>query len=122
MHCKFSIQEGLEEGEGFWPTPVTAWNRLQYKFGLRLEYLSSIPIADLRLHLQKSGMGAVDDDKSLIKPEKVTPKIDTSSWPLLLKNYSALNVRTAHYTPIPAGATPLKRSLHDYVRCAHPSQ
>merc|ERR1712010_106461 len=51
-----------------------------------------------------------------IEPEKVTPTLDTSKWPLLLKNYDQLNVRTGHYTPINAGCSPLKRSLHDYVR------
>ncbi|KAL6763199.1 centromere/microtubule binding protein [Haematococcus lacustris] len=51
----------------------------------------------------------------LIKPESVTPKLDTSKWPLLLKNYDKLNVRTGHYTPIPAGFTPLKRPLKEYI-------
>eukprot|EP00197_Chlamydomonas_leiostraca_P010592 CAMPEP_0202867364 /NCGR_PEP_ID=MMETSP1391-20130828/9271_1 /ASSEMBLY_ACC=CAM_ASM_000867 /TAXON_ID=1034604 /ORGANISM="Chlamydomonas leiostraca, Strain SAG 11-49" /LENGTH=503 /DNA_ID=CAMNT_0049547405 /DNA_START=128 /DNA_END=1639 /DNA_ORIENTATION=+ len=51
----------------------------------------------------------------LIKPEKSTPKLDTSKWPLLLKNYDKLNVRTGHYTPIPAGNTPLKRPLKEYM-------
>uniref|UniRef100_A0A7S3QY34 PUA domain-containing protein n=1 Tax=Dunaliella tertiolecta TaxID=3047 RepID=A0A7S3QY34_DUNTE len=50
----------------------------------------------------------------LIKPE-ATPKLDTSKWPLLLKNYDKLNVRTGHYTPIPAGYTPLKRPLKEYM-------
>eukprot|EP01116_Phalansterium_solitarium_P010046 TRINITY_DN2443_c0_g1_i1.p1 TRINITY_DN2443_c0_g1~~TRINITY_DN2443_c0_g1_i1.p1 ORF type:complete len:487 (-),score=198.92 TRINITY_DN2443_c0_g1_i1:388-1848(-) len=52
----------------------------------------------------------------LIKPEKVTPKLDCSKWPLLLKNYDTLNVRTGHYTPIPSGHSPLKRPIEDYVR------
>ncbi|KDO35425.1 H/ACA ribonucleoprotein complex subunit 4 [Saprolegnia parasitica CBS 223.65] len=52
----------------------------------------------------------------LIAPETSTPKLDTSKWPLLLKNYSDLNVRTGHYTPIPSGSTPLKRNIHDYIR------
>ena len=52
----------------------------------------------------------------LIKPEKSTPKLDTSKWPLLLKHYDKLNVKTGHYTPIPAGSTPLKREISDYVR------
>ncbi|KAJ3128342.1 centromere/microtubule-binding protein cbf5 [Nowakowskiella sp. JEL0407] len=51
-----------------------------------------------------------------IKPSNVTPTLDSSSWPLLLKNYDRLNVRTSHYTPIPSGCSPLKRPLHDYVR------
>jgi hypothetical protein len=37
------------------------------------------------------------------------------SRPLLLKNYDKLNVRTGHYTPIPAGHTPLRRPLKDYL-------
>jgi H/ACA ribonucleoprotein complex subunit 4 len=57
-----------------------------------------------------------DDGKSLIAPQPTTPPLDTSSWPLLLKNYSKLNVRTGHYTPIPSGSTPLARNLSDYVR------
>jgi len=52
----------------------------------------------------------------LIKPESVTPTLDASKWPLLLKNYDRLNVRTGHYTPIPTGHSPLKRPLFDYVR------
>lgn len=44
-----------------------------------------------------------------------TPKLDASRWPLLLKNYDKLHVRTGHYTPIPSGSTPLKRSLQDYL-------
>ncbi len=51
----------------------------------------------------------------LIEPQKATPRLDTSKWPLLLKNYDKLNVRTGHYTPIPAGHTPLKRPLKDYI-------
>lgn len=52
----------------------------------------------------------------MIQPESKTPKMDSSKWPLLLKNYCALNVRTGHYTPIPSSTSPLKRNLHDYVR------
>ncbi|XP_051877505.1 H/ACA ribonucleoprotein complex subunit DKC1 [Pristis pectinata] len=52
----------------------------------------------------------------LIAPESKTVKLDTSHWPLLLKNFDKLNVRTAHYTPIPSGCSPLKREIADYVR------
>uniref|UniRef100_A0A0C9RIC9 TSA: Wollemia nobilis Ref_Wollemi_Transcript_18565_2317 transcribed RNA sequence n=1 Tax=Wollemia nobilis TaxID=56998 RepID=A0A0C9RIC9_9CONI len=52
----------------------------------------------------------------LIKPQSVTPALDTSQWPILLKNYDKLNVRTGHYTPLPTGNSPLKRPLYDYVR------
>ena len=68
-----------------------------------------------------------------IKPEATTPTVDTSSWPLLLKNYSnceralgctcrnlstdciVVMVRTGHFTPIPNGCTPLKRDLKSYI-------
>lgn len=51
----------------------------------------------------------------MIQPSSHTPKIDTSKWPLLLKNYSDLNVRTSHYTPIPSGSSPLSRPLRDHL-------
>jgi len=57
-----------------------------------------------------------DEAPQLIAPEKKTPPLDTSKWPLLLKHYDTLNVRTAHYTPIPQGCSPLKRSLVEYIR------
>ncbi|KAI9742020.1 MAG: centromere/microtubule-binding protein cbf5 [Cirrosporium novae-zelandiae] len=50
-----------------------------------------------------------------IKPQAVTPALDTSQWPLLLKNYDKLLVRTGHFTPIPSGCTPLKRDLKSYI-------
>ncbi|XP_039622445.1 H/ACA ribonucleoprotein complex subunit DKC1 [Polypterus senegalus] len=52
----------------------------------------------------------------LIKPESKVATLDTSEWPLLLKNFDKLNIRTAHYTPLPNGSNPLKRNIHDYVR------
>ncbi|EKC98182.1 centromere/microtubule binding protein cbf5 [Trichosporon asahii var. asahii CBS 8904] len=58
--------------------------------------------------IQKSGDFA-------IKSEAVTPKLDTSEWPLLLKNYDKLLVRSSHFTPIPTGCSPLKRDLKTYI-------
>ena len=51
----------------------------------------------------------------VIEPTTETPAIDTSKWPLLLKNYDRLNVRTGHFTPIPSGSSPMKRALKDYI-------
>ena len=53
-----------------------------------------------------------------IKPESSAPQLDTSQWPLLLKNYDKLLVRSAHFTPIPSGCSPLKRDITAYVKCA----
>ncbi|KAI0392653.1 pseudouridine synthase [Xylariaceae sp. FL0594] len=50
-----------------------------------------------------------------IKPTAVTPSVDTSQWPLLLKNYDKLLVRTGHFTPIPNGSSPLSRDLKNYI-------
>ncbi|XP_054454809.1 H/ACA ribonucleoprotein complex subunit DKC1-like isoform X2 [Anoplopoma fimbria] len=52
----------------------------------------------------------------LIQPESKVASLDTSQWPLLLKNFDKLNIRTAHYTPLPNGSNPLKRTIQDYVR------
>ncbi|CAI9765670.1 unnamed protein product [Fraxinus pennsylvanica] len=52
----------------------------------------------------------------MIKPQSYTPSIDTSQWPILLKNYDKLNVRTGHYVPIPSGYSPLKRPLSEYIK------
>ncbi|EGD92883.1 centromere/microtubule binding protein CBF5 [Trichophyton tonsurans CBS 112818] len=60
-----------------------------------------------------TGKGDVADYS--IKPEAVAPPIPTSEWPLLLKNYDKLLVRTSHFTPIPNGCTPLKRDLKSYI-------
>jgi H/ACA ribonucleoprotein complex subunit 4 len=50
--------------------------------------------------------------EQFIKPETgANHPIDTSNWPLLLKNYSDLYVRTASYTPIPKGHSPDKRPI-----------
>ncbi|CAN7124042.1 H/ACA ribonucleoprotein complex subunit 4 [Brassica rapa] len=59
---------------------------------------------------------AAETGEYMIKPQSFTPAIDTSQWPLLLKNYDRLNVRTGHYTPISSGHSPLKRPLLDYIR------
>ncbi|XP_066948073.1 H/ACA ribonucleoprotein complex subunit DKC1 isoform X1 [Macrobrachium rosenbergii] len=58
--------------------------------------------------------------KYFIKPSELPAKeIDASEWPLLLKNFDKLNVRTNHYTPLPHGCSPLKRSLQEYLKTGY---
>ena len=57
----------------------------------------------------------VDGDYA-IKSESTSPKLDTSQWPLLLKNYDKLIVRSSHFTPIPTGCSPLKRDITSYIK------
>lgn len=59
--------------------------------------------------LQKTGSFTV-------KPSERTATLDTSQWPLLLKNFDKLNVRTNHYTPLPSGSSPLNRDIKEYMK------
>uniref|UniRef100_A0A3Q2NWG0 H/ACA ribonucleoprotein complex subunit DKC1 n=1 Tax=Fundulus heteroclitus TaxID=8078 RepID=A0A3Q2NWG0_FUNHE len=71
------------------------------------------------LHVAESGSVSQEIQQSgdfFIQPELTAPPLETSQWPLLLKNFHKLNIRTAHYTPIPCGSNPLKRNISDYVR------
>ena len=72
---------------------------------------SSTPIST-----EKKRKVVVEEVEHVIVPQKETPSMDTSSWPLLLRNYSQLNVRTGHYTPIPVGCSPLRRDLATYMK------
>ena len=66
----------------------------------------------------KKSLGEIQAESSFrLEPsEKPPPQLETSEWPLLLKNFDKLNVRTNHYTPLSFGSSPLKRDLHNYVR------
>ena len=56
------------------------------------------------------------ESDSKIKNEMEINQEDTSEWPLLLKNYSQLNVKSTHYTPIPQGHSPLDRPLQEHLK------
>ena len=51
-----------------------------------------------------------------IKPENKEARIDTSNWPLLLKNFDKLLVRSYKYTPINAGSSPTQRPLEEHLK------
>ena len=42
--------------------------------------------------------------------------MNAQDWPLLLKNFDKLNIRTNHYTPLPNGWSPLNRPIDEYVK------
>ena len=57
------------------------------------------------------------DTKYIIKSEEnKSPKLDTSKWPLLLKNFDSLLVRSYHYTPIPSGSSPTSRPIEEHLK------
>ena len=87
-------------------TPTTRWNtHIERKRRVRVRPGERRSMSSVKKGEDETGGGG---DGTVILPSTVTPKLDTSSWPLLLKNYDKLHVRTAHYTPIPAGYSPLK--------------
>jgi len=52
-----------------------------------------------------------------VEPSKEKPKkLNASQWPLLLKNYDAMNCLTNHYTAQPSGCSPLQRDIRSYVK------
>lgn len=51
-----------------------------------------------------------------LKASEKLATLDTSQWPLLLKNIDKLNVRTNHYTPLPFGSSPLCRDIREYIK------
>ena len=64
-----------------------------------------------KIKKEKSADESNVDGDFVIKPSTKTPSLDTSQWPILLKNYDRLNVRTGHYTPLTEGYSPTKRPL-----------
>ncbi|KAH8252657.1 hypothetical protein KR032_001093 [Drosophila birchii] len=51
-----------------------------------------------------------------IKPSSKIAELDTSQWPLLLKNFDKLNIRSNHYTPLAHGSSPLNRDIREYMK------
>ena len=47
---------------------------------------------------KKRKVETTEAEQQVIASQKETPVLDTSNWPLLLRNYSQLNVRTGHYS------------------------
>uniref|UniRef100_A0A914DPU3 Putative H/ACA ribonucleoprotein complex subunit 4 n=1 Tax=Acrobeloides nanus TaxID=290746 RepID=A0A914DPU3_9BILA len=58
------------------------------------------------------------DGDYVIKPTAEEPKL-SADWPLLLKNFDKLNIRTGHYTPLIEGCSPLQRPIKDYVSAGY---
>ncbi|XP_074657624.1 H/ACA ribonucleoprotein complex subunit DKC1-like isoform X2 [Tubulanus polymorphus] len=66
---------------------------------------------------QSIALGEAQHSQSFhVDPEAKGVKLETSQWPLLLKNYDKLNVRTNTYTPIPSGCSPLQRPIAEHVK------
>lgn len=61
-------------------------------------------------------VAAVQEQGDFSLPSKTeVPELDCSDWPLLLKDFDKLKVRTGHYTPSTRGFNPLKRPMDQYL-------
>merc|ERR1711973_816300 len=91
---------------------------LQESIQMVMENIENLSVKEKKKKKKEKDLGNVQAENSfVVEPsEKPPPKLDTSEWPLLLKNFDKLNVRTNHYTPIPHGASPLKRDISNYVK------
>jgi len=65
---------------------------------------------------RKSVADMQHDGNYQLEPSEAPAKLDSSQWPLLLKNFDKLNVRTNHYTPLPEGHSPLRRPLAEHIK------
>jgi len=83
-----------------------------------MENIENLAVKEKKKKKKEKELGNVQAENSfVVEPsEKPPPKLDTSEWPLLLKNFDKLNIRTNHYTPLPHGASPLKRDIQNYVK------
>jgi len=65
---------------------------------------------------KNENIGEIQRKTDFLIPQESVAPLDTSKWPLLLKNYDKLTVRTGHFTPLPNGYSPLKRPISEYVK------
>eukprot|EP00823_Brevimastigomonas_motovehiculus_P008332 TRINITY_DN7618_c0_g1_i1.p1 TRINITY_DN7618_c0_g1~~TRINITY_DN7618_c0_g1_i1.p1 ORF type:complete len:606 (+),score=224.75 TRINITY_DN7618_c0_g1_i1:158-1975(+) len=63
-----------------------------------------------------SSSSSKSQDDFIIPSNDKTTLMSSENWPLLLKNFNSLVVRTGHYTPIAAGCSPLNREIKEYIR------
>jgi H/ACA ribonucleoprotein complex subunit 4 len=60
--------------------------------------------------------GVPSAEQVFIQPSEAPASYQTAKWPLLLRNFDKMNIRTNHYTPLPFGCSPHQREIKDYVR------
>lgn len=62
-------------------------------------------------------IGKIQQEKEFaLESSNKKATLNSEDWPLLLKNFDKLNIRTNHYTPLPNGSSPLNRSIEEYVK------
>lgn len=67
-------------------------------------------------HVAKD-VGAIQASQQFaIQSESSTPTLDTSQWPLLLKNVHLMNIRESHFEANVAGYSPLHRPIEEHIK------
>lgn len=67
--------------------------------------------------MPKADVAKIQQEQSFsLESSNKKATLNSEDWPLLLKNFDKLNIRTNHYTPLPNGSSPLNRSIEDYVK------
>ncbi|KAF7347727.1 putative helicase C15C4.05 [Mycena venus] len=86
------------------------------KCNIALKFLRTHLASILAQQFRSRVSAAQLDGDYAIKSESTVPKLETSQWPLLLKNYDKLLVRSSHFTPLTNGCSPLKRDITSYIK------
>lgn len=102
---------------GLWPGPGSGHADAPAPFAPRQRAVSAKKKKSKADRKSLSVGEAQEKGEFSIVPEDIAATLDTSQWPLLLRNYDKLNVRTGHFTPIPSGCSPLKRPIEEYIKC-----
>lgn len=81
----------------------------------------SLPVEKKKKHKKKAqeieNLGELQQSGDFqLKPSDKKVELETKDWPLLLKDFERLNVRTNHFTPLPFGSSPLSRPIKEYVK------
>lgn len=67
---------------------------------------------------KKKNIGAIQSNEDFRIPtsgEEPNEALNPEHWPLLLKNYTEMNVRSEHYTLLEGGWSPLRRPLRAHI-------
>jgi hypothetical protein len=115
------VRDLAKFGQKYWPdfAPVAVMSSLcpfaffPFRF-LPVFFFSSLSLfLTLTVHSQTMGKDkATVAEKQLqgdfaLPPSSGPATLDSSDWPLLLKNFHRLNVRSSHFTPLPSGKQPI---------------
>eukprot|EP00796_Vickermania_ingenoplastis_P010120 gene10120-7085_t len=69
--------------------------------------------------MSKKRVGEIQRNEDFVIPvgdSEANSALPSEEWPLLLKNYDKMNVRSQHFTLLESGWSPLRRPLKEYIK------